>query len=53
MSDAALERRPANLLPFDYHHEKVALTRMAHSLVADGWDAQLSVHLSGRSQAGT
>lgn len=43
MNETAPERRPANLLPFDYHHEKVALTRMAHWLITDGWDAQLSV----------
>jgi hypothetical protein len=43
VSDNASDRKPANLLPFDYHHEKVALTRMAHWLIAAGWDAQLSV----------
>lgn len=51
MNDALPERRPANLRPFDYHHEKVALTRMAHWLIADGWDAQLSVQ-PGRAYAG-
>ena len=44
MNEAPPERRPANLMPFDYHHEKVALTRMAHWLLDEGWDeAKLSV----------
>jgi hypothetical protein len=43
VSEITPERRPANLLPFDYHHEKVALTQMAHWLAEQGWDAKLSV----------
>lgn len=37
------ERKPKNLRPFDYHHEKVALTQMAHWLAGQGWEARLSV----------
>jgi hypothetical protein len=40
----AVERRPRNLRDFDFHHEKIALTRMAHWLIADGWsEVKLSV----------
>jgi hypothetical protein len=31
------------LADFDYWHEKVALTKYAHDLVADGWEVGLSV----------
>lgn len=43
MADRLPEPRPANHLPFDFHHEKVALTRMAHWLPEQGWEARLSV----------
>lgn len=44
VSEIAPERRPANLLPFDYHHEKTALTRMAYWLMESGWEeVKLSV----------
>ena len=35
--------RPRSLKPFDFHHEKVALTQMAHWLIEQGWIARLSV----------
>jgi hypothetical protein len=36
--------RPRNLRDFDFHHEKVALTRMAHWLTVEGWtEVRLSV----------
>jgi hypothetical protein len=42
--DVREERKPRNLRDFDYHHEKVALTRMAQWLKTEGWsEVKLSV----------
>ena len=43
MTETVPERRPKNLRPFDYHHEKVALTRLARWLAEQGWEVGLSV----------
>lgn len=44
MKEPQEERKPGNLQPFDFHHEKVALTRMAGWLLEQGWEeAKLSV----------
>jgi len=36
--------RPRDPRPFDYWHEKVALTKLANDLAANGWEVGLSVN---------
>ena len=42
--DEPMQRVPRNPAPFDYWHEKVALTKLANDLSGAGWEVGLSVN---------